>query len=155
MIDEKGLRATIEEIRAEGTSMRDIRDLATLYALLESMEKEKGETGAQRGAEMTRQMAEKWVDGMENTDAAKPRGGKWSADQIRPLAQKYGMPADGEKFWAFYAVMNAMYSDYYEVAKKYNVATPEFFADMAKAFIDDKDAAPGKAGRYYEYIVKH
>lgn len=59
------------------------------------------------------------------------------------------------KFWALYAVMNAMYSDYYEVAKKYNVATPEFFADMARAFIDDKDAAPGKAERYYEYIVKH
>ena len=31
----------------------------------------------------------------------------------------------------------------------------EFYADMAKAFLDDKDAQPDKLARYYEYIVKH
>ena len=27
--------------------------------------------------------------------------------------------------------------------------------DMAKAFMDDKDAQPDKLARYYKYIVKH
>lgn len=156
MIDERGLREMIEVILAEGTSMRDIRDLVTLYSLLESLKKEKGEySRAKSSGTMMQQMAEKWTASMKNVDPAKPQGAKWSVDQIRPFGQKYGIPTDGEKFWAFYAMINAMYSDYYEVAKKYNVATPEFFADMAKAFIDDKDAVENKTAKYYEYIVEH
>jgi hypothetical protein len=51
--------------------------------------------------------------------------------------------------------MNALYSDYYGVAKKYNMLTPEFFADMSMAFINDKDAVPNKVAMYYECIVEH
>ena len=103
---------------------------------------------------MTRELAEEWVGSMEGSDPAKPHGPKWSADQVKPIATKYGIPTEGERFWEFYAVMNAMYSDYYPVAKKYNTMTPEFFADMAMAFISDKDAVPNKTMMYYECIVK-
>lgn len=103
---------------------------------------------------MTREMAEAWVSQMEGSDPAKPHGGKWTMDQVKPIAQKYGVPTEGEKFAEFWAVMNALYSDYYPVAKKYNVLTPDFFADMAMAFINDKDAVENKAAMYYECIVK-
>ena len=54
----------------------------------------------------------------------------------------------------FYAVLNAMYSDYSMVLKKYGMSSPEFYADMAKAWLCDKDAKAGKAKLYFEYIVK-
>ena len=50
--------------------------------------------------------------------------------------------------------MNALYSDYYGVAKKHNALTPDFFADMAMAFISDKDAVKNKSALYYECIAK-
>lgn len=103
---------------------------------------------------MTREMAEEWVESMEGADPAKPNGGKWTPEQIKPIAQKYGVPTEGERFWEFYAVMNAMYSDYYVVAKKYNTLNPDYFADLAMAFINDKDAVRNKASVYYECIAK-
>jgi hypothetical protein len=99
-------------------------------------------------------MAEEWVDKLEGSDPAKPHGGKWSAEQIKPVAQKYGIPTEGEKFWEFYAVMNMLYSDYYGVAKKYNALNADFFADMAMAFISDKDAVENKVAAYYEAVVE-
>ena len=103
---------------------------------------------------MTREMAEEWVEGMEGSDPAKPHGAKWTMDQVKPIAQKYGVPTEGERFWEFWAVMNAMYSDYYPVAKKYNVLTVDYFADLAMAFINDKDAVENKTTMYYECIVE-
>lgn len=102
---------------------------------------------------MTREMAEQWVEGMQGDDPAKPHGGKWTADQVKPIATKYGIPTEGDRFWEFYAIMNAMYSDYYMVAKKYNALTPDFFADLAMAFISDKDAVKNKSVVYYECIA--
>ena len=103
---------------------------------------------------MTREMAEEWVGGLESSDPAKPRGAKWSMEQIKPIAQKYGIPTEGEKFYEFFAVINALYSDYYAVAKKYNALNVDFFADMAMAWISDKDAVENKAAMYYECIVE-
>ncbi len=48
-----------------------------------------------------------------------------------------------------------IYSDYCAVAEKLGTSTAEFYACMAKAFLDDKDARPEKLARYYEYITKH
>ena len=55
----------------------------------------------------------------------------------------------------FFAVMNALYSDYCKVAKKYGVDKTDFWADLAKAFINDKDAKSGKVKMYYECIAEH
>lgn len=112
--------------------------------------------GSRRGGhhKLTREMAEAWVESMESSDPAKPHGAKWTMEQIKPIAQKYGVPTEGERFWEFWAVVNAMYSDYYPVAKKYNALSADFFADMAMAFIGDKDAVENKAAVYYECIVE-
>ena len=114
------------------------------------------EGGGKRGGHhrLTREMAEDWVENMESSDPAKPHGGKWTMDQVKPVAQKYGVPTEGDRFVEFWAVMNALYSDYYAVAKKYNMLNPDFFADMAMAFINDQDAVRNKAAVYYECIVE-
>ena len=55
----------------------------------------------------------------------------------------------------FYAAINMMYSDYSEVAKKINANNMDFFAEMAKAFLQDKDTgAQDKLAAYYEYVVR-
>ena len=52
--------------------------------------------------------------------------------------------------------MNMMYSDYYSVGVKYGVDRTEFYADLAKAFLFDKDGpAPSeKLAEYYHEVVK-
>ena len=45
--------------------------------------------------------------------------------------------------------MNMMYSDYCRVAEKVGASSLDFYAYMAKAFLDDRDAAPNKLARYY------
>jgi hypothetical protein len=101
-----------------------------------------------------RETAEHWVRNMRNEDKAHPVGGKWSPDVLKPLAQKYGVPTEGKKFWELYAMTNAMYSDYGEVARKFGITSPEFYVCMAKAWMNDQDAEPDKTALYYEYIVK-
>lgn len=101
---------------------------------------------------LRREDAIEWVEGLEGADPSTPRGGKWTMEQVKPIAQKHGF--DGEKLPEFFAVMNALYADYYDVAKKFNVATPEFFGELTKAWLHDKDAVENKAAMYYEYIVR-
>lgn len=54
----------------------------------------------------------------------------------------------------FYAVLNALYTDYGKVAQKYGFDRMEVWAELAKAFIHDKDAEPGKVKTYYECIAQ-
>ncbi len=104
--------------------------------------------------DLDRKTAEHWVRNMQNEDKSHPMGGKWSPDMLKPLAQKYGIPTEGTKFWEFYAITNAMYSNYGEVARKFGITSPEFYVCMAKAWMNDKDAKPNKTALYYEYIVE-
>ena len=102
---------------------------------------------------MNEETAMAWVDSMEGEDRSKPKGGKWSPEQLEPLAKKHGVPTSGPEWWAFYAVVNAMYSDYCEVAKAYNITSPDFYAKLALAFMRDRDALPEKVERYLRYVV--
>ena len=104
--------------------------------------------------EFNRETAETWVRAMRNEDKAHPVGGKWTPDMIKPMAQKYGIPTEGKKFWELYAMTNAMYSDYYEVARKFGITSPEFYVCMAKAWMEDEDAVEDKTAMYYECCVK-
>ena len=105
---------------------------------------------------LSREKAQEWVDAMVYYDDSgkEHHGGKWAMSDVKPFAQKMGIPTDGEKFFEFYAMMNAMYADYMAVARKYGVTSPEFYAGMAKAWMDDPDAVDGKTMMYYDCIVK-
>ena len=146
MLSEKCIKERIEKLVKHGSDAEDAMELAALMYVQRHAPHEH--------EAFTRHEAEEWTEHMRGTDPAKPMGAKWTAEQIRPIAQKYGISGDGEKFWEFYAVMNMLYSDYYGIAKKYNVVTADFFADMAMAFISDEDAEPGKVWRYYKYIAE-
>ena len=50
--------------------------------------------------------------------------------------------------------MNMMYSDYCMVARSYSADNQNFYADMAAAFLRDKDAVPGKIVEYLDSIVE-
>ena len=60
-----------------------------------------------------------------------------------------------EKYCVWWAAMNMMYSDYYSVATKYGLDRPYFYADLAKAFLMDKDAGgpEEKMAGYYHGVV--
>ena len=72
-------------------------------------------------------------------------------DVYKRQAQR-GIECDPAEFWA---ALNLIYSDYVKVAKKFNVGSNiDFYVDMAKAFLDDKDAGPDKLAKYFQYVVR-
>ncbi len=102
---------------------------------------------------LTMEMATEWVDGMKNSDPEHPKGAKWTMEQTKPFAVKHGFTTP-EKQTEFWAVMNMMYSDYCEAAKKHGVSTTEFYADMARAWMNDKDSVQNKTVAYIECVTK-
>lgn len=77
-------------------------------------------------------------------------GAHWDLEQTRPYMEPRGVTCE---LWKWAAVMNMMYSDYCKAARKNSVDRPEFYADLAAAFLEDKDAPEDKAGRYYHNIA--
>ena len=105
-------------------------------------------------AELDRVTAERWARGMRNEDSTRPSGPRWSMEELKPMAQKFGIKPDTEEYTEFWVMTNAMYSDYCSVAKKFNITSPEYYGMMALAWMRDKDAMPGKTALYYKYLVK-
>lgn len=98
---------------------------------------------------------ETWKSMMKNEDGT--RGEHFRAEQVKHACQQAGI--DCEEFGEdiFCLAMNMMYSDYCKVAKKYGVDRPEYYADLAKAFLRDKDfdgKPEEKLYLYYKAIVE-
>ena len=109
-----------------------------------------GGYSSSKGAPMTKEMAEEWTRSMKNEDGTK--GPHWTMDQVKQVMGQKGIKYDPAEF---YAILNAMYSDYCAVLKKHGVNTIDFYVDLASAWLNDSDAVPNKAAMYYECIVKH
>lgn len=99
---------------------------------------------------LSREDAEKWVESMQDADGK--RGGRWTFEEIERYAPNFGVKHD--EIVDFFAVLNALYTDYSKVAKKFGFDRMEVWAELAKAFIHDEDAEPGKVKTYYESIAK-
>lgn len=95
-------------------------------------------------------MAREWTSMMENEDGTK--GPHWTIDQTKKVMEQRGLRCDPYEFWA---VINSIYSDDVAVAKKHGVNKMDYYVDRAIAWLEDKDAQDDKAGRYFEFIVKH
>lgn len=80
------------------------------------------------------------------------KGAHWTKDQAKSLMAQGGADADLLEYWS---VLNALYSDYSEVLKKFGIDRTEVYTHLAKAWLDDEDAVQDKAKRYFEYIVEH
>lgn len=101
--------------------------------------------------------AQRWVASMEWIDPktrTKKKGPRWTYEEIKQYADNFGVKGESEVI-DFFAAINAMYTDYVGVATKFGLDKPEFYAELAKAFIHDKDAEDGKIRRYYQYIAEH
>ena len=99
--------------------------------------------------ELDHEGVKRWMDKLQNADGSK--GPHWSFDQAKQLMAQKSIDCDPDEFWA---ALNMMFSDYAPVAKKHNASTVDFYVEMAKAFLDDKDAKPDKLERYYRAVVK-
>jgi len=98
---------------------------------------------------------ETWKSMMKNEDGT--RGEHFRSEQVKRACEQAGI--DCEEFGedVFCLAMNMMYSDYCKVAKKYGVDKPEYYADMAKSFLRDKDfdgKPEEKLYLYYKTIVE-
>lgn len=100
------------------------------------------------GGEITKEKAQKWTKHMKNSDGS--TGAHWDFAQTKALGEKLGINVDPVEF---YVAANMMYSDYCGVAKKFGLDTADFYGHMAKAFLEDKDAAPDKLKNYFEEVV--
>ncbi len=94
-----------------------------------------------------------WAKNLRNNDGS--TGPRWTIEQTTPAAKTAGVlfgAITPEEFWL---TMNMMYSDYGGIAEKYGANKPEMYADMAKAFLFDKDGPDPeeKLAAYYRAIV--
>ena len=127
----------------------------TVYAdAICALKKLGGEEPAHEGtktAGFTEADAKRWTEHMENSDGSK--GPHWTLEQATAVANSIGVHTDP---WVWYAAMNMMYSDYWESATRYGVDRPEYYADLAKEFLFDKDAGgpEAKIAGYYHGIVE-
>lgn len=157
--NKKDLWETMEALGSEQLNLERARNLGVLMdaykalCLIGSKEHTEDGTaaivGVADGTPMTKQEAESWVSRMKNADGSV--GAHWPMDKTEQVRTQRGINCDPVKFWV---AMNMMYSDYCETAKKNNVSTVDFFADMAKAFLDDVDAGPDKLARYHKYVAR-
>lgn len=109
----------------------------------------RGHTSGPMMEELDHKTAQKWVQDMKSGEGS---GGIWNELQTENVMKQLGIR---ENPIEFYAIMNAMKSDYEKVAKSFGVDKPEFYARMAEAWLNDEDAVENKAAIYYECIVKH
>lgn len=98
---------------------------------------------------LTHDEAEEWCDNMVNADGTK--GPHWTYAQASQLMAQRGIDCDPMDFWV---TLNMMHSDYSKVAKAYSTDNPNFYADMAAAFLCDEDAVKDKLVQYWEHIPK-
>lgn len=103
----------------------------------------------QQDMELDEQTAHEWMENLQNEDGSK--GPHWTKEQTTQVMEKRGFDCNRLEWWV---AMNAMYSDYFKVAKKHNVNNIDFYADLAKAWLHDADAVDEKAAAYYQFVVK-
>lgn len=132
-----------------GQRMMTIKEINQCWMELDDRERRMNGGDTADAAPLTRAEASAWTARMKNADGT--TGAHWTMEQTIPYMMARTVTAPPETFWC---VMCMMYSDYYKVARAHGVDTPEFYADLAAAFLDDEDAAPNKAGRYYHCVAE-
>jgi len=88
----------------------------------------------------------KAVASLQNEDGTV--GPKWTITETTTAASSVGVIFEKYNMYDWYYVLNMVYSDYYNVI---GVNQPVYF-ELAKAWINDKDAPVGKAYLYHKMI---
>ena len=126
---------------------RDYADYGMDYGMRDYGEMEYGK--------MSHKDIEKWKKHMKNQDGT--MGEHFKKDQVMQAARQIGVNPEEYGEHIFPLVMNMMYSDYCAVAKKFGLDRPDFYAELAKAFLNDKDFGgepEEKVWLYYKCIAE-
>lgn len=105
---------------------------------------------------MTKDDMEDWKETLMNADGSK--GEHFKKDHIEQVAKQMGINMEhmgGADVFAM--TVNMMYADYCGVAKKFGVDRPEYYIELAKAFLEDKDfkgKGEEKLWLYYKCIAE-
>lgn len=102
-----------------------------------------------QGMPMTKEMAEEWTRSMKNEDGTK--GPHWTMEQVKQVMAQRGIKYEPAEF---FAVLNAMYSDYCAVLKKHGINNIDVYIDLACAWLNDQDAVENKTAAYFQHVVK-
>lgn len=151
MIDMKALCREIDKILECPMSWCNIERLSLLLTARHRLEeyKEQDEDHHEGHRKLDEHTAKKWAESMRHT-ADGGVGPHWTMEQTTQLLQQRGWPFDRAEF---YAVMNAVWSDYGKTAQKYGVDKTDFWADLAHDWLADDDAKSNKAAIYYAEIA--
>ena len=138
----------LEACMAEPVSSRSVGSCTMLMDALCKADKIKMESEA---STFTEDDARRWTEHMENDDGS--MGAHWTLEQATAVANSIGVHVDP---WIWFAALNMEYSDNFEVAQKYGLDRPEYYADLAKAFLFDEDGGgpEAKIAGYYHGIVE-
>lgn len=138
----------LEACMAEPVSSRSVGSCTMLMDALCKADKITMESEA---STFTEDDARRWTEHMENDDDS--MGAHWTLEQTTAVANSIGVHVDP---WIWFAALNMEYSDNFDVAQKYGLDRPEYYADLAKAFLFDKDGGgpEAKIAGYYHGIVE-
>ena len=95
-----------------------------------------------------------WEEDLVNDDGT--RGAHFKPEQIDQAARSMGIDPKEFQDGLLCVITNAMYADYCSVAKKFGVDRIEFYIELSKAFLQDKDFdgdGAEKAYLYYTFIA--
>lgn len=159
------LNKLLEQIKRHQSPTEAIDKLATALEKHEGSLLEKGFTilkselaanmyEAINGPHFDEEHARYAVEGMENEDGTK--GPHWTVEETTSVANQMGINLKSEKHnkWDWYVAMNMIYSDYYKaVVAMTGSANTKHFAELAKAWLCDKDIDEGKMWHYYVYLM--
>lgn len=137
----------LEACMAEPVSSRSVGSCTMLMDALCKADKITMESEA---STFTEDDARRWTEHMENDDGS--MGAHWTLEQTTAVANSIGVHVDP---WIWFAALNMEYSDNFDVAQKYGLDRPEYYADLAKAFLFDEDGGgpEAKIAGYYHGIV--
>ena len=127
------------------------RSLSSCTMLMDALCKAEKLTMEHGSSTFTEADARRWTEHMENDDGSK--GPHWTLEQATAVANSIGVHVDP---WIWFAALNMEYSDGFDIAQKYGLDRPEYYADLAKAFLFDKDGGgpEAKIAGYYHGIVE-
>lgn len=138
----------LEACMAEPVSSRSV---GSCTMLMDALCKADKITMEPKASTFTEDDARRWTEHMENDDGS--MGAHWTLEQATAVANSIGVHVDP---WIWFAALNMEYSDNFEVAQKYGLDRPEYYADLAKAFLFDEDGGgpEAKIAGYYHGIVE-
>ena len=95
------------------------------------------------GGELGEDLAKSWVAQMKNKDGT--TGAHWTWDQVAQLQKEKRI---GKDVGTVYALLNMMYSDYYNPKFDLNI-----YIEMVKDWLNDPDVGECKTLKYYYFVV--